>query len=144
MKTDLGRRYTHEEINQIQALIDEGLTNRDIATRLNRSEAGIRNIRHRTKLKKHTTKSLQTLLQQEKEFAARNSHLQREVDYLTTRRNEIRSILRMDEQAINQRLQISLTRLKDKNPELFCFTIEEQFGKLAGELTGALLKWLLV
>jgi DNA-binding NarL/FixJ family response regulator len=46
----LGRRYTHEEVQQIQALIDEGLTNRQIATRLGRSEAGIRNIRHRASM----------------------------------------------------------------------------------------------
>ena len=58
----MGQRYTPEEIHEIQALIDEGLTNRDIATRLNRSEAGVRNIRHRTKLRTDTTQNLQTLL----------------------------------------------------------------------------------
>jgi len=139
----LGRRYTPEEIQQIQALIDEGLTNRQIAARINRSEAGIRNIRHRTKLKADTTKTLQTLLQREKELKAQTSRLQREVDTLTTRRNEIQSALRIDEQALNQRLQTTLIKLKDNKPELFHISIEEQLGKLAGELTGTFLKWLI-
>ena len=139
----MGRRYTPEEIQQIQALIDEGLTNRQIAARINRSEAGIRNIRHRTKLKADTTKTLQTLLQREKELKAQTSRLQREVDTLTTRRNEIQSALRIDEQALNQRLQTTLIKLKDNKPELFHISIEEQLGKLAGELTGTFLKWLI-
>lgn len=84
---DLGRRYTPEEIHEIQALINEGLTNKQIATRLNRSEAGIRNIRHRTKLKTQTTKTLQTLLQKEKELEAHTSRLQREIGILTARQN---------------------------------------------------------
>jgi len=139
---DLGRRYTQEEIQQIQALMDEGLANRQIATRLGRSEAGIRNIRHRTKLKTDTTKTLQTLIQDERELKVQTSRLQREVDTLTTRRNQIRSVLRIEEQALNQRLQTALTRLKDQKPELFHITIEEQMEKLAGELTTAFLKWL--
>jgi len=138
----MGHRYTQEEINQIQALIDEGLTNRDIAIKLSRSEAGIRNIRHRTKLKTDTTKTIQTLRQQERELKAQTSRLQREVDTLATRRDTIRSVLRIEEQALNQRLQNALARLKDHKPELFHITAEEQLGKLLGELTGAFLKWL--
>ena len=139
----MGRRYTHEEILQIQALIGEGLTNRQIATQLSRSEAGIRNIRHRTKLKIHTRKILRELLQRERELKSQISRLQREVEALTTRRDEIRSVLRIENQTLDQRLQTALTRLKDHKPELFRITIEDQIGKLAGELTGALIKWLI-
>ena len=139
----MGLRYTQEEIHEIQALIDEGLTNKQIATRLNRSEAGIRNIRHRTKLKTQAKKTLQTLLQKEKELTNRTSRLQREVDILTTRQDEIRSVLRINEQALNQRLQTALTRLKDHKPELFHITAEEQLVKLAGELSGYFIKWLI-
>ena len=139
----MGRRYTSEEIQQIQALIDEGQTNRDIATRLNRSEAGIRNIRHRTKLKINTTRTLQTLLQKERELSTKISSLQKEVETLATRREKIQLVLRVQEQIFNKRLQTALTRLKDIKPELFHITAEEQLEKLVGELTGAFLKWLI-
>jgi len=139
----LGRRYTPEEIQQIQTFIDEGLTNRQIATKLSRSEAGIRNIRHRNNFKTDVTKTLQSLLQNVRELKAQASRLQREIDTLTTRRDEIQSVLGIEEQTLNQILQTTLTRLKDKKPELFRITIEEQLGKLAGELTGTFLKWLI-
>ena len=139
----MGLRYTQEEIHEIQALIDEGLTNKQIATRLNRSEAGIRNIRHRTKLKTDTTKTIQTLLQQEKELNTQLSRLKREVEALTTRREKIQLVLRVQEQILNKRLQTALARLKDIKPELFHITAEEQLGKLAGELTGIFLKWII-
>lgn len=36
-----GKRHSENEINQIRALIDEGLNNREIASKLGGSEAGI-------------------------------------------------------------------------------------------------------
>jgi len=138
----LGRRYTTEEIQQIQALIDEGLTNREIATKLSRSEAGIRNIRHRTKIKTNTTKSLQILLQNDRELKAQASRLQSEIETLTTRRDKVLSVLRTGEQALNQRLQIALIRLKDEKPELFEISLQEQIGKIAAEFTIDFLKWI--
>jgi hypothetical protein len=39
------RRYSREELNQIKSLAEEGLTSREIAERLGRPEAGIRNAR---------------------------------------------------------------------------------------------------
>ena len=140
----MGRRYALEEIHEIQALIKEGLTNRQIATRLSRSEAGIRNIRHRTKLKTDSTKNLQTLLENERELTDQKSRLQREITTLTGRRDELRSVLRMDEQALNQRLQTALTRLRDYKPELFRISSEEQLIKLVGEFTEAFIKWLIL
>ena len=140
---DLGRRYTPEEIQQIQALIDEGLTNRQIAARFNRSEAGIRNIRYRNKLKTETTKNIQTLLHQERELNTQISRLQKEVEILATRREKIQLVLRVQEQILNKKLQKALTRLKDTKPELFQISAQEQLGKLAGELSKVFIKWLI-
>jgi DNA-binding NarL/FixJ family response regulator len=47
----VGKRYSKEEFMQINALVAEGLTNEDVATRLGRSEAAIRGIRFRKKMK---------------------------------------------------------------------------------------------
>jgi hypothetical protein len=38
----VGKRYTREEINQIQVLTEEGLTSNEIAIQLGRPDAGAR------------------------------------------------------------------------------------------------------
>jgi DNA-binding NarL/FixJ family response regulator len=48
-----------EEIAQIELLVKEGSSNKDIAERLERTIDGIRNIRHRMNLKSETKKSIQ-------------------------------------------------------------------------------------
>ena len=118
-ETDLGQRYTPEEIQQIQALIDEGLTNHEIASRLYRTEAGIRNIRHWNKLKTDTTKTLQTLLQKERELNTQISRLKREVKTLDNRLEKTQLVLKVEGQILNKRLQTTLTRLKYEKLELW-------------------------
>lgn len=61
----MGSRYTNEEISQIQALTQEGRTIKDLAEILGRPEAGIRNIRHRIRLKTKTKQTLKTLRTEE-------------------------------------------------------------------------------
>jgi len=48
-------------MDRIKALIIEDLSNREIASRLGRSEAGIRNIRYRLNLKRKTRDELESL-----------------------------------------------------------------------------------
>jgi len=139
----VGKRYAREEIKQIQAMVTDGLTDREIATRLNRSEDGIRNIRHRSRMKAETTKSLQTLQHDEKQLSRRVSNLQMELVSLEARRKNIQKVIRTEEGTLNQRLQSALIKLKEVKPELFQITVEEQIGKIVGELTGAFLKWLI-
>ena len=50
--------------------------------------------------------------------------------------------MRVEEQVLNNRLHTALIRLKDEKPDLFRITIEEQIGKIAGELSGIFIKWL--
>jgi hypothetical protein len=138
----LGRRYTPEEIQRIQALIDESLTNREIATRLDRSEAGIRNIRHRTQLKTKKKRSLETLRQDEVTLTGQVTQLRRYIQKLETRRKTIQQALNTEEQALDTKLQRALSKMKDEKPELFNITFEEQIAKIAVELTGTFLKWI--
>lgn len=44
------RRYSKEETETILGLVNEGLTSNEIAVRLNKTEAGIRNLRYRNRL----------------------------------------------------------------------------------------------
>ncbi len=97
----MGKRYTREEIDQIQALVTDGLTDREIAERLGRSEDGIRNIRHRKKLRAATTRSLQSLIHKEKEVNERVSHMLREIESLETRRKNLLEVLHADEKTLS-------------------------------------------
>ena len=54
MVAEMGYRYSREEIGQVERLVSQGLTSREIGKRLNRSEAGIRNIRYRMTLRTKT------------------------------------------------------------------------------------------
>ena len=145
----MGRRYSKEDLEQIKALVNEGLTNMEISNKLGRSEAGIRNIRYRLKLEADTRETLQSLLQEKdmlsKEIASLNrtrSTLSSEISSQQGRREKISGLLSLDEDALNDRLIKALTRLKDQKPELFYISGEEQIGKLAGQLTVTFIKWL--
>jgi transposase len=52
----LDKRYSKEEIVQIESSTQEGYSNKDISERLERTIDGIRNMRHRLNLKSETKK----------------------------------------------------------------------------------------
>jgi DNA-binding NarL/FixJ family response regulator len=60
----LGRRFTGPERELIVKLVSEGLLNREIAGRLGRTEAAVRNIRYREGLKTATANQLPELTRQ--------------------------------------------------------------------------------
>ena len=138
----MGNRYSKEEQERIKALVAEGFTNREIAAQLNRTEAAIRNQRHRMKLQAETKTSLQSLLRKKKALSTKVMYLKSEVRTLQERREDISKILGTEEEALTERLTTALTRLKDERPELYQITGAEQIGKLAGTLTAAFIKWL--
>ena len=76
----MGNRYSKEEQERIKALVAEGLTNREIAKQLNRTEAAIRNQRHRMNLETKTKDSLQSLLKEKKTLNTQVSNLRRQVE----------------------------------------------------------------
>ena len=122
--------------------MNEGLTNREIAAQLNRTEAGIRNQRHRMKLQADTKASLLSLLKEKKNLSTKVAFLKSEVRTLQERRDDISKILGTGEEALNKKLTTALTRLKDRKPELFNISGAEQIGKLVGELIVYSLRWL--
>ena len=85
----MGKRYTREEISQIQSLISDGLTTREIATRLGRPEAGIRNLRHRTKLKAETRETIESLKRERRTLNQHVQDLRWELSTLQTKKQDI-------------------------------------------------------
>ena len=139
----MSKRYTKQEISQIQALTQEGHTIKQIADVLGRPEAGIRNIRHRNKLKTKTKKTLEALRKDEKNLTRRVTKLNLDIQTLTLRRQDLQKAINTDEQALETKLQHTLYRMRDEKPELFNITLEDQIVKMASEITGSFLKWIL-
>ena len=138
----MGKRYTKDEISQIQMLSGEGLTLRDIASQLGRPEAGIRNIRYRVKMKTSRRESINQLSAERQALSQQVYRVGGELWGLESRKGDIDKALKVDEATLNTRLKTALRKLKDTRPDLFEITLEEQLGKIAAELTGTLLKYL--
>jgi hypothetical protein len=138
----VGKRYAKEEIDQIRSLTEEGLSSREIAERIGRPEAGIRNLRHRMKLKTTTQQTLKTLRQDIQPLKQEKAGLLRDISSMQRRRTELSKALQADEATFQQRLTLTLSKMKDEKPALFNITLEEQIGKLAGEITVNFLNWI--
>ena len=128
---------------EIQVLAEQRYTNQQIADKLGRTQAAIRNIRHRNKIKTKTRNTLQTLQENEKTLNKKVKRLQTQIRILQTRQQQVTKALQLDKTTLNNRLEKALYTMKNEKPELFKITPEEQLGKLAGELTGTFLKWLI-
>ena len=139
----MGKRYTREEISQIQALTEEGLTSNEIATRLGRPEAGVRNIRYRLKIKTNQKQSLKQLNSDRRLLNEKVNRLRWDLQSLQSRKRDLENALEIDEATLNTRLQTALRKLKDTRPDLFQITLEEQIGKLAVELTGSFIRYIM-
>ena len=139
----MGKRYTKDEISQIQMLSGEGLTLRDIASQLGRPEAGIRNIRYRVKMKTSRRESINQLSAERQALSQQVYRVGGELWGLESRKGDIDKALKVDEATLNTRLVTALRKLKDTRPDLFEITFEEQLGKIAAELTGTLIKYLI-
>lgn len=139
----MGKRYTAEEIKQIKALAEEGVANRDIAERIGRTEAGIRNLRHRIKLKTTTRETIHSLRQDIQHLKQEKTGLLLDVTSIQRRHQNISKALQTDQATLQYRLTTTLSKIKDEKPELFNITLEEQIGKLAGEMATTFLRWII-
>ncbi len=128
-----GRRHTKEELQQIQMLVNEGVTSREIAQRLGRTEAAIRNLRHRTQLTTKAEDESKTLLQHRDELREAVNALQQEQKTLTSYveklkfENQIlRTAVSIDKVLLQRTLTQALTILKEERPDLFALSQADQ------------------
>lgn len=133
-----GRRHTKEQLQQIQAYVDEGLTNREIAQRLGRTEAAIRNLRHRERVLRQAQDETNTLLQRRDQLRDEANPLQEQQKELSSNVEKLRSEKQVLQTAVNIDkilLQRTLTQplavLKDQRPDLFALSQADQIGILA-------------
>ncbi len=132
-----GRRTSKEELQQIEVLVEEGLTNREIAQRLGRSEAGIRNIRYRKSLVKKVEDESKILYQQRDELKrvveilqGQKTLLTNEVAGLRNEKEKLEAIINSDKNELQGVLAQALMKLKQQRPDLFIITGQDQLVSL--------------
>jgi IS30 family transposase len=132
-----GRRTTKEELTQIEVMSKEGLTCKEIAKWLGRSEAGIRNLRYKKRLVKKAEDETKALFQQRDELKntvgnlqAQKTSLGYEVDGLKKEKEKLEAIINADKILLQQTLSQALVTLKLWRPDLFTLTQQDQMVSL--------------
>ena len=107
-----GRRTTKEELAQLEALTKEGLTTKEVAERLGRSPAAIRNLRYKKHLVGEMEDEKKTLTRQIGELQCAKRFLQEEI-------GKLEATLRQDRGYMRHTIAEILITLKKEKPDLF-------------------------
>ena len=133
-----GRRTSKEELQQIEVLVDEGLTNREISEKLGRSEAGIRNLRYRNSLVSKAENESKVLFQQRDQLRnavwnlqGQKNLLSQEITGLRKEKDKLEALINTDKILLQQVLAQALVNLKQQRPDLFYLTDQDQMISLA-------------
>ena len=133
-----GRRISNEESEQIELLVEEGVTNREIAEKLGRSEAGIRNLRYRKGLCKIAENESKVLFQQRDQLRnavwtlqGQKTLLITEVNRLKKEKEKLEALINTDKTLLQGVLAQALVNLKQQRPDLFILTGQDQMVYLA-------------
>ncbi|MGA2309539.1 MAG: hypothetical protein ABSG57_08330 [Candidatus Bathyarchaeia archaeon] len=128
-----GRRTTKEELAQLETFTKEGLTARDIAQKLDRSPAAIRNLRYKKQLVIRVQDETKALFQQRDELnkIVNNLHrektaLDSETDILKKEKTKLEGIIAWDRLLLEGTLSDALVNLKQQRPDLFTISNQEQ------------------
>jgi transcriptional regulator with XRE-family HTH domain len=126
-----GRRSSRQELAQLEALTREGLTTREVAEKLGRSPAAIRNLRYKKHLTARTQDEIKVLRKEREELISAKNTLQGEIGKLEASLIECRGRVR-------QALAEDLIKLKAERPDLFSMFLlpQEQINKLVDTLMG--------
>jgi hypothetical protein len=132
-----GRRTTKEELLQLEALTKEGLTARDIAQKLGRSPAAIRNLRYKKHLVIRVQDDTKALFHQRDELTnvvkflqGQKTSLAFEVEYLGKEKARFGAAIATDKARLEETLAQALMNLKQQRPDLFTLSGPEQIAML--------------
>ena len=95
------------------------------------------------KMKTSRRESINQLSAERQALSQQVYHVRGELWRLESRKGYIDKALKVNEATLNTRLKTALRKLKDTRPDLFEITFEEQLGKIAAELTGTLIRYLI-
>jgi predicted transcriptional regulator len=132
-----GKRTTKEELAQLEALTKEGLTAREIAQKLGRSPAPIRNLRYKKHLITRAEDETKILFQQRdelvnmvKSFQGQKTSLAFEMEYLRKEKGRLGAAIATDKTRLKETLAQALINLKFQRPDLFTLSGPEQIAML--------------
>ncbi len=132
-----GRRHKAEEVDQLRAFVSQGLTSREIAQRLGRTEAAIRNLRHRERVIRQAQDETKALLRHRDELREAVSVLQeqqqtlsRDAEKLRLEKETLQTAINIDKFFLQQILTQALTNLKQQRPDLFVLTETDMVAAL--------------
>ena len=138
-----GKRISKEELEQIEVLVEEGLTNREIAQRLDRSEAGIRNIRFRKGLVTAAEDESKILFQQRDQLRnvvwtlqGQKTVMVTEINSLKNEKERLEASIKTDKTILQRVLAQALSNLKQQRPDLFILTGQDQLVSFVRLLLG--------
>ena len=90
-----------------------------------------------------TRARIQELRQSKQKLQRQTQQIEHKTRQLEKRRNQTQQALRIEETQLVKKLEVELTRLKDRKPELFTITAQEQINKLTVEIATSFFKWLI-
>src|SRR5271157_312575 len=132
-----GRRTTKDELAQLEAFTKEGLTAREIAQKLDRSPAAIRNLRYKKQLAIRAKDEIKALFQQRdelikvvKSLQGQKISLALEVEYFRNEKAKLEAAIATDKIRVEETLSRGLIDLKIQRPDLFTLSGPEQIGIL--------------
>ena len=138
-------RYSREELKEIKSLLAQGLSSREIGSRLDRSEAGIKNVLYRFGLRRQLVDSIRLLCQKKEgleskinELTQRKAILSSEWAGLEDKKERLESVLREKSESLKRKIEWKLLGLKIEKPELFYLSSQEQ----SAILVGYIFRWL--
>jgi predicted transcriptional regulator len=117
--------------------VDQGLTSKEIAEQLGRTEASIRNLRHREGMLRQAQDETKALLERRDQLRDEVNTLQeqqhalsRDVEKLRLENKVLQTAVNIDKILLQRTLTQALTILKDQRPDLFALSQADQIGIL--------------
>ena len=149
-----GQHYSNDEVQTVMSLKKQGLPYREIARRMGRSQAGVRNQFFRKGMIQRTTSEVQTLCEKKTtleedvdtlqfrltQLERQHGELSRSVSNLEKRRQAIQQQIDLDRNNLEQILLSGLITLRQKRPRLFTLSQQEQLALITGEILNKLLR----
>lgn len=140
----VGRHYSKDQLYEIIFLRKEGLVYREIAERLGRNEAGIRNQFYRKRLTERTRSETKIIEEKNLKLKGEMGALQESLTRLQDQQTElsksitalqqkndfIQQTLEMNKLMLKKILMTALIDLKRMRPDLFMFNQQEQLSVL--------------
>jgi len=149
-----GQHYSNDEVQMMVSLKKQGLSYREIAKRIGRSQAGVRNQFFRKGILEKTRSEIQTLHEKKTtleedvdtlqfrlvQLGRQHGELSKSISDLEKRREAAQKLINLDRNSLEQILLNGLITLKQKRPNLFILNQQEHYALITGMILNKILR----